>query len=219
MTDFLYYDDTIFTTRGILDMKNKARLNLSNTETLYVKNMVCDRCIRIVKEEMEGLNLDVRSIKLGEVVVAAKGSPDIGKVRRALESNGFELIDDKRVRLIEQIKTLIIKSTHRDDSEKSSSLKYSALIEEEVGHDYHYLSSLFSSIENITIEKYIILQKIERVKELLVYNELTLSEIAYQLGYSSVQHLSNQFKKVTGFTPSYFKTIKENKRLPLDKVR
>lgn len=198
-------------------MKKKIRPKETRTVTLYVKNMVCDRCIRIVKEEMEGLNLDVRSIKLGEVVLTA--TPDLDRVRRSLERNGFELIDDKRVRLIEQIKTLIINSVRRDDHNKDTAVKYSTMIANELGYDYRYLSNLFSSIENVTIEKYIIHQKIERVKELLVYNELTLSEIAYRMGYSSVQHLSNQFKKVTGFTPSYFKSIKENKRIPLDKVR
>ena len=205
--------------KDLSNMRKRVHTKERKAETLYVKNMVCDRCIRIVKEEMERLDLDVRSIKLGEVVVAAKTRPDVDRVRQALESNGFELIDDKRVRLIEQIKTLIINSVHRGENEKASSAKYSTMIANEVGYDYRYLSSLFSSIENVTIEKYIIHQKIERVKELLVYNELTLSEIAYRMGYSSVQHLSNQFKKVTGFTPSYFKSIKKNKRIPLDKVR
>ena len=187
-------------------------------ETFYIKNMVCDRCIRTVKEEMEDLGLDVRSIQLGEVVVAAKGKPDREMVRKALEKNGFELIDDKRRRIIEQIKAFVIKTVRQSDPARLESRKYSTLIANELGLDYHYVSNLFSSIENMTIEKYIILQRIERVKELLVYNELTLSEIAYQTGYSSVQHLSNQFKKVTGFTPSYFKTVRKNKRMPLDKV-
>ena len=123
------------------------------------------------------------------------------------------------MKLIERIKTLIINLVHHSSAESAPNVNYSEYIVRKIGHNYHHLSSLFSSTENITIEKYIILQKIERVKELLVYNELTLSEIAFQMGYSSVQHLSTQFKKVTGFTPSYFKTIKENKRKPLDKVK
>ena len=199
-------------------MKKNSRSGKVFGETLYVKNMVCDRCIRIVKEELEEIGLDVRSITLGEVVVAADDIPDRARIRSVLEANGFELIDDKKVKIIEKIKTLIINLVHHGKSGKSPAIKYSKYIAQEVGHDYHYLSGLFSSIENTTIEKYLILQKIERVKELLVYNEMTLSEIAYQMGYSSVQHLSNQFKKVTGFTPSYFKTIKEKKRKPLDKV-
>jgi len=199
-------------------MKKKSTSGKVFGETLYVKNMVCDRCIRIVKEELEKIGLDVRSIKLGEVVIAANNNPNVARIRSVLKKNGFELIDDKKVKIIEQIKTLIINLVHHGNSGKFPAINYSAYIAQEVGHDYRYLSGLFSSIENTTIEKYLILQKIERVKELLVYNEMTLSEIAYQMGYSSVQHLSNQFKKVTGFTPSYFKTIKENKRKPLDKV-
>lgn len=190
----------------------------SFTETLYIKNMVCDRCIRTVKEEMEELGLDVRSIQLGEAVVASTKKPDLAKIREALVLNGFELIDDRRVKIIERIKTLIISMIHHTDQEKPIHQKYSTAIARELGYDYRYLSSLFSSIENMTIEKFIILQRIERVKELIVYDELTLSEIAYRTGYSSVQHLSSQFKKTTGFTPSYFKTIKENKRRPLDRL-
>lgn len=197
-------------------MKNKS--SYAFAETLYVKNMVCGRCIRIVKEELEKVGLDVRSIQLGEVVVAANRKPDFSEIRRVLQENGFELIDDKKVRIIEQIKTLIISLVHHGKGRKSPTVNYSEYIAAELGYDYHHLSTLFSSIENTTIEKYIIHQKIERVKELLVYNESSLSEIAYEMGYSSVQHLSNQFKKVTGFTPSYFKTIKENKRRPLDQV-
>ncbi len=199
-------------------MKKKRTSGKVFGETLYVKNMVCDRCIRIVREELEKLGLDVRSIRLGEVVVAANDTLNMVRIRGVLKENGFELIDDKKVKIIEQIKTLIINLVHHGNSGKSPAINYSSYIAQEVGHDYHYLSGLFSSIENTTIEKYLILQKIERVKELLVYNEMTLSEIAHQVGYSSVQHLSNQFKKVTGFTPTYFKTIKENKRKPLDKV-
>ena len=188
------------------------------TETLFVKNMVCDRCIRTVTEGMERLGLDVRSIQLGEVVVSGTPPIDFPALRKTLESDGFELIDDKRVKLIEQIKTVIINAIHHSDPAKSRPGKFSTLIEKELGHDYHHLSTLFSSIESMTIEKYIILQRIERVKELLVYDELSLSEIAYRTGYSSVQHLSNQFKKTTGFTPSHFKRIKEAKRSPIDKV-
>jgi AraC-like DNA-binding protein len=197
----------------------KKETTVAAPTTFYVKNMVCDRCIRIVKEEMERIGFDVRSIKLGEVVVDSKRTPDIDRIRSVLQANGFELIDDKNVKVIERIKTLIINLVHHSSAESAPKVNYSEYIASKIGYTYHHLSSLFSSIENITIEKYIILQKIERVKELLVYNELTLSEIAYQMGYSSVQHLSNQFKKVTGFTPSYFRTIKENKRKPLDKVK
>ena len=186
--------------------------------TLYVKNMVCDRCVRIVREELERISLDVRSVKLGEAVVASSPEPDMDAVRNTLRANGFELIDDRKAKIIERVKTSIINLIHHSDPEKSRRMKTSELIAKEVGYDYPYLSGLFSSVENITIEKFIILQRIERVKELIVYNELTLSEIAYKTGFSSVQHLSNQFKKNTGLTPSYFRKVKKNKRVPLDKV-
>jgi AraC family transcriptional regulator len=189
------------------------------TTSLFIKNMVCSRCIRVVKEELEKTGLDVRSITLGEAVVTGKmDSEKLQQIRKILADNGFELIDDKKVKIIEKIKTLIVELIHHKNPAEHLPINYSHYLSEALNLDYHYLSTLFSSIENTTIEKYIILQKIERVKELLVYNELTLSEVAYQMGYSSVQHLSNQFKKITGYTPSHFKQIKENKRQPLDKV-
>ena len=122
----------------------------------------------------------------------------------------------KKTRTVEKIKNTIVSLVHRNDEELN--LKLSALLEEKLQMDYHYLTTLFSSVEGVTIEKYTILQRIERVKELLMYDELSLSEIADQMGYSSVQHLSQQFKKVTGMTPSQFRDLKENKRKPLDKV-
>lgn len=187
--------------------------------TLHVKNMVCDRCIRVVKEELQKLDFDVRSIKLGEVIVSpGRKSPDLRKVKTVLQANGFDLIDDKRVKIVEKIKNAVIKLIHYSGDVEQMNENYSAYIEREVGRDYHYLSTLFSTMESITIEKYIINQKIERVKELIRYDELSLSEIAYKLGYSSVAHLSNQFKKVTGLTASQFKHLSEQQRKPLDKV-
>jgi len=188
-----------------------------NTSKLLIKNMVCNRCIKVVKEELEKLKLDIRSIVLGEVVVKGnvKTLP-MAKIKNVLEENGFELIEDKRAKLIEQIKLVILKLVRNDEDKKPLEENYSDYLEKEIGQDYHYLSILFSSVENITIEQYIILQKIERAKELLKYGELTLSEIAYKLGYSSVQHLSNQFKKVTGLTASQFKNITGINRIPLD---
>ena len=137
-------------------------------------------------------------------------------LREKLTSYGFELIDDSKSQLIEKIKTLIIELIHyRKDDLK---VNYSEFIAANLGKDYHYLSNLFSDVTGTTIEKYIIGQKIERVKELLVYDELSLSEIAWELGYSSVAALSAQFKKITGLTPKHFRQIKDNKRTPLDKV-
>ena len=180
--------------------------------------MVCNRCIKVVKEELEKLDIQVETIELGKVGISENLDIDqTEKVRSVLDENGFELMDDKKSQLIDRIKTIIIEKTHYSNKEKEP-VNFSEMIVGEVGHDYSYLSKLFSSVEGITIEKYIINQKIEKVKELLVYDELTLNEISYQLGYSSVQHLSNQFKKVTGLTPSHFRSQKENKRKPLDEV-
>nr|WP_319570600.1 helix-turn-helix domain-containing protein [uncultured Draconibacterium sp.] len=187
-------------------------------QVLHIKNMVCNRCIKVVKEELEKLDIQVETIELGKVGISENLDIDqTEKVRSVLDENGFELMDNKKSQLIDRIKTIIIEKTHYSNNEKEP-VNFSEMIVGEVGHDYSYLSKLFSSVEGITIEKYIINQKIEKVKELLVYGELTLNEISYQLGYSSVQHLSNQFKKVTGLTPSHFKNLKENKRKPLDEV-
>lgn len=180
--------------------------------------MVCPRCIKVIKDEFAKLDLQIDSIELGKVNVSTQLSNDkIEEVRKALVENGFELINDKKSKLIDRIKTIIIERIHYTKS-GFESLNTSEYLSKELGHDYSYLSNLFSSVEGITIEKYIINQKIEKVKELLVYDELSLNEISYQLGYSSVQHLSNQFKKITGLTPSHFKKLKENKREPLDEV-
>jgi AraC family transcriptional regulator len=184
---------------------------------LYIKNMVCGRCIKVVSEELNKLGIEYNSVQLGEVELSSPLANDkLEILRSALLENGFELIDDSKTKLIESVKTLIIKSIYQ--SNKPEEINYSDYLSKATGKPYTALSSLFSSVENTTIEKYIISQKIERTKELLVYGELTLSEIAYQLGYSSSQHLSNQFKKITGFTPSYFKELKAQKRLFIDKI-
>lgn len=191
----------------------------SGTTTLYIKNMVCNRCIRVVREELTNLGHDVRSITLGEAVIG--GEPDaaaLAKVNAMLKDNGFELIEDQRVKTIERTKQAILRLVRRDAEKEPLREKYSEYIAREVGKDYPSLSALFSSVENITIEHYVILQRIERAKELLKYGELTLNEISYKLGYSSVQHLSSQFKHITGMTPTRFKMMVSNTRLPLDKV-
>jgi len=180
--------------------------------------MVCNRCIKVVKDEFEKLNLEIEAIELGKVSISSQlNDSKLSEIKNVLGENGFELIDDKKSKLIDRIKTLVIEITYYD-KEVSASINSSEFISKEIGYDYSYLSNLFSSVEGITIEKYIINQKIEKVKELLVYDELSLNEISFQLGYSSVQHLSNQFKKITGLTPSHFKKLKENKRKPLDEV-
>lgn len=179
--------------------------------------MVCNRCIMVVQNELDKLGLSVKSIKLGEVVLSNEPEPEKKrKLEEALLGLGFEMIDDKKSKIIEKIKNTIIDLVHHQDNDAKTNL--SDILSNKLHHDYNYLSNLFSEVEGTTIEKYFIAQKIERVKELLVYDELSLSEIAFQLNYSSVAYLSNQFKKVTGLTPSYFKQIKEDKRKPLDEV-
>ncbi|MFC4688372.1 helix-turn-helix domain-containing protein [Epilithonimonas pallida] len=185
--------------------------------TIFIKNMVCDRCIMVVQNELEKLGLDAKNIKLGEVILSKEiTSLEKENLSKTLEPLGFEVIDDKKGRIIEKIKNIIIDLVHHQDSDVKINL--SDVLSDKLHHDYNYLSNLFSEVEGTTIEKYFIAQKVEKVKELLVYDELTLSEIANRLNYSSVAYLSNQFKKVTGLTPSHFKQIKEDKRKPLDKV-
>ena len=185
--------------------------------TIFIKNMVCHRCIMVVQNELEKLGLDAKNIKLGEVILSKEiTSLEKENLSKTLEPLGFEVIDDKKGRIIEKIKNIIIDLVHHQDSDVKTNL--SDVLSDKLHHDYNYLSNLFSEVEGTTIEKYFIAQKVEKVKELLVYDELSLSEIANRLNYSSVAYLSNQFKKVTGLTPSHFKQIKEDKRKPLDKV-
>ncbi|MBP9134200.1 MAG: helix-turn-helix transcriptional regulator [Saprospiraceae bacterium] len=186
-------------------------------QTLFIKNMVCNRCIMAVQDKLDQLGLIAKRVTLGEVTLENELSPmSKDTLEKALTSLGFELIDDKKSRLIEKIKNIIIDLVHYQDNDVKTNL--TELLSNSLHHDYSYLSNLFSEVEGTTIEKYLIAQKVEKVKELLVYDELTLSEIAFRLNYSSVAYLSNQFKKVTGLTPSYFKQIKADKRKPLDMV-
>ncbi len=184
---------------------------------LYIKNMVCSRCKMVVKDELIKFGLHPKSIELGEVeIIEDLNAQKKNQLDKILQSFGFELIDDKKSRLIEQIKNTIVELVHY--SQHLLTNNFSEHISQKLHHDYNYLSNLFSETEGITIEKYFIAQKIEKVKELLKYDELSLSEIADQLGYSSVGYLSNQFKKVTGLTASHFKNLGQTKRKPLDKI-
>ncbi|KGO79806.1 AraC-like DNA-binding protein [Flavobacterium cauense R2A-7] len=182
---------------------------------VYIKNMVCHRCILAVETILKSLNLAYKNVTLGEIEFQ-NPLPDAMKEKMAqqLEAIGFELIDDKKHQLIERIKNCIIQFIHHD--KELLKMNLSDFLAGELGYEYNYLSNLFSEVEGTTIEKYVILQKIEKVKELIVYDELSLKEIAERLGYSSVAYLSNQFKKVTGLTPSHFKSIGQQKRIPLD---
>ena len=185
--------------------------------TLFIKNMVCNRCIMVVQNELDKLDLGVKNIRLGEVTLDEElTDEEKKKLSEVLVRLGFQIIDDKKSRIIEKIKNIIIELVHHQDNDTKTNL--SEVLSNKLHHDYNHLSNLFPEVEGTTIEKYFIAQKIERVKELLVYDELSLSEIAFQLNYSSVAYLSNQFKKITGLTPSHFKQIKEEKRKPLDEV-
>lgn len=185
--------------------------------TLFIKNMVCNRCIMVVQNELAKLGLAAKDVKLGKVTLEKEpNAEEKADLEKAFAPLGFEIIDDKKSRLIENIKTIIIGLVHHQDSESKTNL--SEVLGSQLHHDYSYLSNLFSEVEGKTIEKYFIAQRIEKVKELLVYDELSLSEIAHRLNYSSVAYLSNQFKKVTGLSPSHFKKIKEDKRKPLDEL-
>lgn len=188
-----------------------------STTTIHIKNMVCDRCKLAVKNELERVGIPYQQIDLGEVVLQSKPEAEkMLKFEKAIGGIGFELIEDKTARTISAIKGAVLKYVREGASNRK--LKFSAFLSDQLHKEYNHLSHVFSEVEGTTIEQYLIHQKIERVKELLVYDELSLSEISHELGYSSVQHLSNQFKKVTGLTPSHFKKVKENKRTALDKI-
>ena len=185
---------------------------------LYVKNMVCDRCILIVRQQLEQLGFTIDEISLGKVAVTPDPlPPQLQDISAALQVLGFELIDKEKDQLIEQIKTQVIELVHYSDLSKiKQSLMH--IIAARLNREYPYLSRLFSDGEGITIEKYIIHQKVEKVKELLEYGELNLNEIADLMGYSSAAHLSSQFKSFTGVSPSKYKAQPSGDRKPLDQV-
>jgi AraC family transcriptional regulator len=189
--------------------------------SLYIKNMVCNRCIMVVKQELERQGLHPLKITLGEVVLEENelSEQQQANLDAALIGLGFERIDDRKARLIEAIKNKVIQMIHHSER-LDLKFNWSQVLSDELHYEYNYLSNLFSSVEGITLEQYIIRQKIEKVKELLFYDELSLSQIAHKLGYSSVAHLSAQFKKVTGFTPTELKKSRntEQSRKPLDSV-
>jgi len=185
---------------------------------LYIKNMVCDRCKMVIKAEMEKLGFKVNTISLGVVEIGNETVSDekLNQLDKRLQELGFQRINDKTSRTIEKIKTFVIRNIHQSNTSIKSN--WSELISNELKLDYNYLSNLFSSVEGMTIEQFIIRQKIEKAKELLFYDELNLNEIAYELGYSSTAYLSSQFKKVTGLTPSNYKKVIEKGRKELDNL-
>jgi len=195
----------------VLQFNNLTIISLK----LYIKNMVCIRCKMVVKEDLTNLGLKYSSVELGEADLLENITPSQREqLRAALLRSGLELMDDKKSVLIQKIKTTIIELVHY--SEEPLAINLSAYLSEKLQYDYTYLANLFSEVQGTTIEKFFISHKVERVKEFLVYNELTLTEIAYKLHYSSVAHLCTQFKKVTGLTPSHFKSLKDKRRSMLE---
>jgi len=184
---------------------------------LFIKYMVSTRCKMVVKSELDKLGLHHTRVELGEVEVKEDlTSEQLDRLRKALLRTGLELMDDQKAILIEKIKVTILEMIYH--SEEPVKINFSHYLSEKLKHDYTYLANLFSEVTGMTIEQFIINHKIERVKELLIYDELTLTEISYKLNYSSVAHLSNQFKKVTGLTPTFFKQLKSKRRLTLNNV-
>ncbi|MFI5220079.1 MAG: helix-turn-helix domain-containing protein [Bacteroidia bacterium] len=184
---------------------------------LFIKNMVSIRCKMIVKAELDNMGLHHTIVELGEVEIKEQiPGKKFNALKAALLKSGLELMDDKKAMLIEKVKNVIVEMVHYTDELPKTN--FSDYLSKKLDHDYTYLSNLFSEVKGITIEHFIISHKIERVKELLVYNELTLSEIAWKLHYSSVAHLSNQFKKVTGLTPSFFKKMKHKRLSALENL-
>ena len=180
--------------------------------------MVCNRCIMVVQQLLEEMNISYEAVSLGEIDIDTIENHKYNDFSDRLLSIGFEILNDKEQKIIEKIK-VSLNSLINDREKIETGVKLSEFISNKLHYDYNYVSSIFSSNQGITIEKYFIQLKIERAKELLIYNEFTLSEISFALGYSSVAHLSTQFKKTTGLTPSYFKSLKDIKqRKPIDKI-
>ena len=179
--------------------------------------MVSNRCKMAVKEVLNGLGLHFIVVDLGEVEVMENISDEQREqLKLALHTSGLELMDDKKAMLIEKVKNVITEMVHY--SEELPKMNYSDFISKKLDYDYTYLSNLFTEVKGITIQQFIIIHKIERAKELLLYNELNLTQISFKLNYSSVGHLSNQFKKITGLTPSHFKQLKDKRRIPIEEI-
>ncbi len=185
---------------------------------LHIRNMVCDRCIMVVKQQLENLGFQTEEVVLGRAKISPEPDADqLSKISSAFKLLGFELIDDEKKKIVEQIKNIIIKWIHHSDLEDNP-INFPEFLSDHMHKDYTYLSRMFSESEDTTIERFIIQQKIEKVKELLEYGELNLNEISWKMGYSSSAHLSAQFKNITGITPSRFKASDKINRNPIDKI-
>ncbi|MBK8344315.1 MAG: helix-turn-helix transcriptional regulator [Bacteroidetes bacterium] len=184
---------------------------------IYVKNMACESCKLVVKEALEELNIQPVKVELGEIETKEKVSDeDKIKLNKKIKKVGLELLEKKQGILVEKIRQVIIDYVYNSDEKPN--IKFSALLSKELNHSYTYLANFFSEVEATTIEQYMIALKIERIKELIIFGEHTLSEIAFMLHYSSVAHLSAQFKKVTGLTPTHFKKLKEKRRIAIQNI-
>jgi AraC family transcriptional regulator len=187
--------------------------------TILIKNMVCHRCVMAVENILQTESIPFHKVIFGEIHLCDELSIEQkSRLLQNLDKIGFEMIDNQTSGLVEKIKGLVIKKARNETSIDESKIKLSMYLSERVHHEYTYLSSLFSSVEGRTIENYFIEQRIEKAKELLIYDQLTLSQIAFELEYSSAAHLSTQFKKITGLTPTYFKEIGAEKRKALDNI-
>lgn len=184
---------------------------------LFIKYMVSTRCKMVVKDELKKLGLHFVVVDLGEVdIMETINTEQRMELKAALLASGLELMDDKKAMLIEKIKNAIVEMVHYSD--ELIKTNFSDFLSKKLNHDYTYLANLFSEVQGTTIEQFIINHKIERIKELIIYGELNITEIAWKMNYSSVAHLSNQFKKNTGLTPSHFKQMKNKRRSPLEEV-
>ncbi len=199
------------------DTLTAGNRKLMNGMKLFIKNMVSLRCKMVVKAELESMGVNYTLIELGEVEIKNELMPEeYTRLKTALLKSGLELMEDKKAILIEKIKNIIIEMIHY--SNEFPATNFSDYLSDKLNYDYTYMANIFSEVKGITIEQFIIMHKIERVKELILYDELNLTEISYKLNYSSVAHLSAQFKKITGLTPSFFKSLKHKRRNPLENI-
>lgn len=191
-------------------------MKIMNTQYFHIKNMVCSHCAEVLREKLEEAGFAISRIELGELELRQPVDEEgYGRLISVVRSNGFDVINDESSRTVERIKHLIIRQVRSGQPLESNLSEYLA---DNIHRDYQQLSRLFSGVEGKSIERYFILQKIERAKELIVYGEKSLSEIALELDYSSQQHFSRQFKKETGLSPSHFKEVKKNKRISIDRI-
>jgi len=215
VTYFLYYITTSVESPASLRIFFKKFASLK----LYIKYMVSNRCKMAVKDELKKMGLHFMVVDLGEVDIMENLSlSQREELKIGLFNSGLELMDDKRAVLIEKIKTIIIEMVHHSEDDELMKTNFSNFLSEKLNHNYTYLANLFSEVQGTTIEQFTIAHKIERIKELIIYGELNITEIAWKMNYSSVAHLSNQFKKMTGLSPSHFKQLKDKRRSPIEEI-